>query len=197
VISEIRVGRRALRPTVVSVVLGVISNASGLLAFAQQPPDYRVHAGDEVEVSVWKEPDLLRKVVVRPDGKIGFPLTGEIVAAGRTAMMIQSDLVGLLKKYIPEPVVTVSVIGLGGNQVYVIGQVNKPGAYLMNPQLNVLQALAIAGGTTPYASLNDILILRGSGSTQSKFSFQYGDVSKGRSLTQNIVLEGGDVVVVP
>ncbi len=164
---------------------------------AQQVPDYRIHAGDEIEVAVWKEPDLLRKVVVRPDGKIGFPLTGEIVAAGRTAMDVQADLERLLKKYIPEPVITVSVIGLQGNQVYVIGQVNKPGAFMMNPQLNVLQALTLAGGMTPYAAVNDVIILRGSGQKQQRLSFHYGDVSKGRAVEQNVLLESGDVVIVP
>jgi polysaccharide biosynthesis/export protein len=195
--SGSRVARPMVRPAVVAVVLGVLSSAIGCWAQAQQPPDYRIHAGDEVEISVWKEPDLLRKTIVRPDGKIGFPLTGEIAAAGRTAVMVQADVVALLKKYIPEPVVTVSVTGLAGNQVYIIGQINKPGAFVMNPQINVMQALAVAGGATPYAALNDIIILRGSGSTQKKFEFRYGDVSKGKALDQNILLESGDVVVVP
>ena len=181
----------------VASVLAIVCGVGVQCALAQQPPDYRIHAGDEVEVSVWKEPDLIRKIVVRPDGKIGFPLTGELIVAGRTAAKVQSDVEGLLKKYIPEPVVTVSVIGLAGNQVYVIGQINKPGAFMMNPQINILQALAIAGGTTPYAALNDILILRGTGASQQKFAFHYGDVSKGKSLEQNILLESGDVVIVP
>lgn len=195
--SEAKLPSRALMPMVVSLALGALFSTSSWMANAQQPPDYKIHAGDEIEVSVWKEPDLLRKTIVRPDGKIGFPLTGEIVAAGRTATAIQGDVMGLLKKYIPEPVVTVSVTGLAGNQVYVIGQINKPGAYVMNPQINVMQALAIAGGTTAYAALNDIIVLRGSGAGQKKFEFRYGDVSKGRSLDQNIMLESGDVVVVP
>ena len=81
--------------------------------------------------------------------------------------------------------------------MYVIGQINKPGAYPMNPQLNVLQALSVAGGTNPYAALHNIMILRGSGKSQKRFEFHYDDVSKGRYLDQNILLESGDVVVVP
>lgn len=169
----------------------------GQAALAQQPPDYKIHAGDELEIAVWKEEDLLRKVIVRPDGKFSFPLTGEVMAAGRTVAQIQSEVENRLKKYIPEPVVTVSVTGIEGNGVFVIGQVNKPGMYVMNPQLNVLQALSMAGGTTPYAALNDIMILRGSGAGQRSLPFRYSDVSKGRSLEQNILLESGDVVVVP
>lgn len=164
---------------------------------AQQPPDYKVHAGDEIEVSVWQDEKLLRKIIVRPDGKFSMPLAGEVVAVGRGVAQIQSELETRLKKYIPDPVVTVSVTGIEGNRVFVIGQVNKPGMYVMNPQLNVLQALSMAGGTNPYASLNDIIVLRGTGPGQKPLPFRYNDVSKGRSLEQNIVLEAGDVIVVP
>lgn len=169
----------------------------GSPASAQQPPDYKIQAGDELEVAVWKEEELLRKVIVRPDGKFSFPLTGEVVAQGRAVADIQSEIEKRLKKYIPEPVVTVSVSGILGNRIFVIGQVNKPGVYVMNPQLSVLQALSMAAGTTPYAALNDIMILRGTGARQKPLPFRYGDVSKGRSLEQNILLESGDVVVVP
>lgn len=185
----------------VNLLSAMMLCASGIVAsrvaLAQQPPDYKIHAGDELEIAVWKEEDLLRKVIVRPDGKFSFPLTGEVVAAGRTVAQIQSEVENRLQKYIPEPVVTVSVTGIDGNGVFVIGQVNKPGMYVMNPQLNVLQALSMAGGTTPYAALNDIMILRGSGAGQKSLPFRYSDVSKGRSLEQNILLESGDVVVVP
>lgn len=185
----------------VNLLSAMVLCASGIVAsraaLAQQPPDYKIHAGDELEIAVWKEEDLLRKVIVRPDGKFSFPLTGEVVAAGRTVAQIQSEVENRLQKYIPEPVVTVSVTGIDGNGVFVIGQVNKPGMYVMNPQLNVLQALSMAGGTTPYAALNDIMILRGSGAGQKSLPFRYSDVSKGRSLEQNILLESGDVVVVP
>ncbi|MGE0114255.1 MAG: polysaccharide biosynthesis/export family protein [Steroidobacteraceae bacterium] len=193
--SELMIGVTKLR--IIAALVLFLSVWVIPMARAQQLPDYRIHSGDEIEVAVWKEPDLLRKVIVRPDGKISFPLTGEIVAAGRTVMDIQTDIERLLKKYIPEPVITVSVTGLQGNQAYVIGQVNKPGSFMMNPQLNVLQALTLAGGMTPYAALNDIIILRGSGQKQQKLSFHYGDVSKGRALEQNVNLESGDVIIVP
>jgi len=164
---------------------------------AQQPPDYTLHPGDQIEVAVWKEPDLQRTVVIRPDGKFSFPLTGEITASGRTAAVIKSEIETRLKVYIPEPVVTVSVTGMGGNQVYVIGQVIKPGAYVMNPQINILQALSIAGGTTPFAALNDIIVIRSSKAGQRVMPFRYNEVSKGRNLEQNVLLESGDVVIVP
>jgi polysaccharide export outer membrane protein len=166
-------------------------------ARAQQPPDYKLHPGDTLEVSVWKETELQKTVLVRPDGKFSFPLAGEMTAVGKTVAQVQAELVTKLVPYIPEPVATVAVTELGGNKIYVIGQVNKPGQYVMNPQLNVLQALSIAGGTTPFASLNDIIVIRGTGGSQKTLPFRYNDVTKGRSLQENILLESGDVVVVP
>lgn len=186
--------RYCVRTIAVAALLAVISPTT---VSAQQPPDYKLHPGDEIEVSVWKEVDLQRKVVIRPDGRFSFPLTGEVAAAGRTVTDIRTDIESRLKKYIPEPVVTVSVTGIGGNQIYVIGQVNKPGAFVMNPQINVLQALSVAGGTTPFAGLNDIIVIRSSGASQRVLQFRYNDVSKGRNLQQNILLEAGDVVIVP
>ena len=102
-----------------------------------------------------------------------------------------------LRKYIPEPVVTVGITEVGGNVAYVIGQVGKPGAFIMNPAINVLQALSLAGGTTPFAKLNDIIIIRHTPLGQRTLAFRYDQVSAGRSLEQNVTLESGDVVVVP
>ena len=159
--------------------------------------DYRMHAGDQLEVSVWKETDLQRQVLIRPDGKFSFPLTGEVQAAGRSPAEIRADIENRLKVYIPEPVVTVTVTGVAGNGFYVIGQVNKPGAFVMNPRLNVLQALSVAGGTTPFAKLDNIIVIRGTGGAQRSLPFHYNEVSDGKNLAQSITLEAGDVVVVP
>ena len=167
-------------------------------AQAQAPlADYKLHAGDKLSVSVWKEEELKRELVVRPDGKLSFPLTGEVMAAGRTVSQVQSEIEAKLKKYMSEPIVTVSVVSLEGNTVFVIGQVNKPGAMIMNPQLTILQALALGGGLTAFAAANDIMVVRGSGAQQKTLPFRYNDVSRGKSLDQNLVLEAGDVVIVP
>jgi polysaccharide export outer membrane protein len=177
----------------------------GALADAQQAPppppqaplEYRLQPGDHVEVAVWKEPELQKLIVVRPDGKFSFPLAGEIAASGRSVAQVQKDIEGRLKSFIPEPVVTVSITEIGGFRIYVIGQVAKPGAYVMNPQLNVLQALSLAGGTTTFAALNDIKVMRTAGGAQRVMPFNYEDVAKGRKLDQNVLLEAGDVVIVP
>ncbi len=167
-------------------------------AHAQQTaPDYKLNAGDTLDVEVWKEVDLTKTVIVRPDGKFSFPLAGEIPAAGRTVAQVQVDVAGKLVKYIPEPVVSVSVKTLDGCRIYVIGQVQKPGSFIMNPRINILQALSLAGGLTPFAASNDITVLRGDGANQRSFPFRFGDVSKGRNINQNFQLEAGDVVIVP
>ena len=164
---------------------------------AQQLADYTLHAGDQLEIAVWKEPDLTKTVIVRPDGKFSFPLAGETVAIGRTIPQVQAEITNKLKAYIPEPVVTAALTVMDGNRVYVIGQVQKPGSFVMNPRLNVLQALSLASGLTPFAAANDIIVVRGTGTAQKVLQFRYSDLSKGKSLEQNIPLEAGDVVVVP
>jgi polysaccharide export outer membrane protein len=159
--------------------------------------NYRVNAGDRLEISVWREPELQREVVVRPDGGISFPLAGELLAEGRTVAEIRDEIQGRLTRYIPDLVLTVSVIEFSGNRIFVVGQVARAGAFVMNPDLDVMQALSLAGGTTPFASLKDIRILRRQGEERTALAFDFTEVSRGRSLDQNIVLRSGDVVVVP
>jgi len=164
---------------------------------AQQSTAYLVKPGDTLVISVWKEEDLLHEVIVRPDGGFSFPLAGDVTAAGRTVEMIRIELTSKLTRYIPDLVATVMVTAFDGNNIYVIGQVTNPGAFVMNPRVDVMQALSLAGGTTPFAELNDIKILRRKGAVQSVLQFRFNDVARGRNLEQNILLESGDVVVVP
>lgn len=183
--------RRAL------ATLGLLLMASAAGPQPQALPDYLLQPGDQIEVSVWGEEDLQRTALIRPDGRFSFPLVGEVNAAGRTTVDVQAEMTEKLLIYIPEAVVTASVTGIEGNRIYVIGQVNSPGSFVMNPQLSVIQALSLASGTTPFAALDNIIIIRGRGSDQRVFRFAYSDVSRGRSLDQNIQLESGDVVIVP
>jgi polysaccharide export outer membrane protein len=160
--------------------------------------DYHLHAGDKLDISVWKETEMQRPgIIIPPDGNVTFPLAGQIVAAGRTVTEVQQEIEQHLKRYIPDPVVTVSVVETGGNVAYVIGQVNKPGVFPLNPHINVLQALALAGGGTPFAKLDSVIILRGSRASQRVIQFRFGQVSEGKNLEQNVELESGDVIVVP
>lgn len=170
-------------------------------AGAQQvvPPDqsYKVLPGDMLQISVWGEENLQEEVLVRPDGAFSFPLCGDISARNRSVNELQEEITKRLSRYISNPVVTVSVTQVLGNKVYVIGQVTRPGVFVVNPQVDVLQALSMAGGTTPFASLNDIKILRRTGDRQQALRFRYNEVVKGRNLEQNVILQSGDVVVVP
>jgi polysaccharide export outer membrane protein len=129
---------------------------------------YTVKPGDVLSVAVWKEPDLQGPVLVRPDGTFSFPLAGQIDARGRSVLELQQIITDKLKKYISDPVVTVSISEVKGNKVYVLGQVNKPGEFIVNPRVDVMQALSMAGGTTPYAALGDITILRRTESGQQQ-----------------------------
>ncbi|HEU4531187.1 MAG TPA: polysaccharide biosynthesis/export family protein [Steroidobacteraceae bacterium] len=166
-------------------------------ATAQDPAGYTVKAGDLLSVSVWKEPDLQREALVRPDGSFSFPLVGEVDARGKTVADLTKIVSQRLGKYISDPVVTVSVQEIKGNKIYVIGQVNKPGEFVVNPSVDVMQALSMAGGTTPFAALGDIVILRRTTAGKQALPFKYNDVARGRNLQQNIDLQSGDVVVVP
>ena len=158
---------------------------------------YHVQPGDLLRISVWKELDLDREVLVRPDGGISFPLAGDVNARGKTVEELRQELTERLARFIPDLSVTITVMAVNGNKVYVIGQVNTAGEFIMNHQIDVMQALSMAGGTSPFASLDDILVLRRQGDQQIALSFSYGDVIKGRGLEQNILLQSGDVVVVP
>jgi len=189
-------GRRASGWLAGTLLMAATALAAGVAA-AQQPSDYMLQPGDQLDISVWREEELQREIIVRPDGKFSFPLTGEVVAVNRSVAEIQREIAEQLERYIPEAVVTVSVTGVGGNRIYVIGQVREPGSFVMNPQINVLQALSLAGGTTAFASLNDIIVLRRSDGNQRILNFRYSDISRGRNLDQNILLEAGDVLIVP
>lgn len=170
----------------------------GLAHAAQaQDPTYTVKPGDLLSISVWKEPDLQREALVRPDGSFSFPLVGEIDARGKTVADLNKIVNQRLTKFISDPVVTVTIQEIKGNKVYVIGQVNRPGEFIVNPSVDVMQALSMAGGTTPFAALGDIVILRRTGTGKTALPFRYNDVARGKKLEQNIDLQSGDVVVVP
>lgn len=167
---------------------------------AAEPPAsdlYKLQPGDVLQISVWKEEDMDSPVIIRPDGRINFPLVGEAQAAGSGVEELRKLITEKLTKYIPDPVVSVSIQKLSGNIVYVIGKVNRPGQFQIVSNIDVMQALSIAGGTATYAALNKIKVLRRENGTLTAIPFQYGEVEKGKKLEQNIILKAGDVVVVP
>lgn len=158
---------------------------------------YLVQPGDLLHISVWGEEGLDQDVLVRPDGGFSFPLAGDVSAVGKTVDELRQEVTDRLARYIPGSVVTVAVREINGNKIYVLGQVNNPGEFVMNPRIDVMQALSIAGGTTAFASTNNIFVLRRQNGRQVALPFRFDDVVRGRNLEQNILLESGDVVVVP
>ncbi len=170
-----------------------------LYAQEQAVPDkpYAVLPGDVLQISVWKEPDLQIEVLIRPDSAFSFPLAGDISTKDLSVVELQAKLEQRLSRYLSNPVVTVAVSQVLGNKIYVIGQVNNPGDFVVNPQVDVMQALSMAGGLTAFAAANDIKILRRTGAHQAAILFKYNEVLKGTNLNQNIMLQSGDIVVVP
>lgn len=163
-----------------------------------QSQNYTVQPGDVLHVAVWKEEDLTLDVLVRPDGHFSFPLAGDIDGNGKNAQQITAELAKKIKKYIPDPVITVSVVQILGNKIFVIGKVNDPGEFIMSHDIDVMQAMSMAGGASTFAGLNKIKILRRNDKgQQTAIPFRYADVEAGRNLDQNILLQPGDVVVVP
>ena len=161
------------------------------------PSTYRVGPEDVLEISVWREDGLKKEALVRPDGGMSYPLIGEVQAAGRTVLEIRQEIEKRLERFIPDAVVSVAIFKVGSQRVYVIGKVNKPGEFPIGRYVDVLQALSMAGGLTPFAASNDIRVMRRDGDRQVVLPFEYGRVVRGEKLEQNIQLRQGDVVVVP
>ena len=160
-------------------------------------PLFALGPEDILEISVWKDEALTKQVVVRPDGWISFPLIGDIKAVGRTVEELRQEIQTRIKSYIPDAPVTVMVIKVGSPKVYVVGKVAKPGVYIMGEPMRVMQVLAMAGGATPFADKNSILIIREENSKQRIYNFDYNKVANGKELEQNISLRPGDTIVVP
>ena len=166
-------------------------------AIEQAPTEYQIGPGDVLNISVWKEEGMQLEVLVKPDGGITFPLAGDIKASGLTTSELTSQIQNKLKRYIPNPVVTVSVVQAVSNKIYVVGKVNRPGEYQATRYMDVLQALSLAGGLTPYADSDEISIIRRTNGDKKVFKFDYDEVVSGNQLESNIILQAGDTIAVP
>ncbi len=165
------------------------------MASAQEP--YRLNPGDILRISVWNEEALQQDVLILPDGTISFPLVGILKAAGRTPGQVQDELKTKLARLIPDPEINLTVRAVEGNDIFIIGKVNRPGRFPMSRPTDVVQALSLAGGFTPYAQVENIQILRRTGNKQQIIRFDYSLVADGKSLESNVLLKSGDTIVVP
>jgi len=178
-----------------AVTAGKGAKAPGELRISSS--DYVIGPGDQLDISVWKDDALTKVVSVLPDGKIYFPLIGEVIAGGKTVGQIKKDMESRLVPFIPEVILSVDVRQVNSLLIYVLGRVNNPGRLALNSNVNVLQALATAGGLNPFAKRSQIKIFRQEGQDTQIFKFDYDDVTNGHRLEQNILLKRGDVIVVP
>ncbi len=165
-------------------------------AAAQEMQPYTLNPGDALSVSVWREDELRRDLVVLPDGTISFPLAGSVSVAGLRTDEVEQLLAQRLAKYIPDAVVSVSVTGASGYRVYVIGAVNQPGEFQVPRRITVMQALSLAGGLNPFAGEDSIRVLRRQAGKTVAIPFEYSEVKRGRALETDIELQSGDTVVV-
>jgi polysaccharide biosynthesis/export protein len=182
-------------PTPKSSSKGTKKTSSGTVP--EVPYEYRIGAGDALEISVWKEPEASAKVMVRPDGVISTPLIKEIQVAGLTPKQVETLITERLVKVIQEPEVTVIVVGMNSKKIYAIGAVKREGPILYTYSMTVMQAISEAGGLTDYAKRNKISVLRNENGKETTFPFRYDEVIKGKHMELNILLLPGDTLVVP
>lgn len=159
--------------------------------------EYKIGAQDVLRVDVWKEDQLTRTVPVRPDGKITLPLLNDVQAVGLTSMQLAAVITDGLRKYITNPQVSVTVAEINSRRIYVTGEVTRPGAFPLLANMTALQALSSSGGFTQFARSKKIYVLRTEAGKQIKIPFNYNEVVEGKKPEQNIVLQPGDVIVVP
>lgn len=186
-------GVKHLRGLGLVLLLPLALATAGLAA----PAAYRLGPGDEVEVSVWRDADLTRKLVVPPDGVLSFPLIGDVDVRELTVPDLRELVREKINPYVPDATVTVLLLRSNSMTAYVIGKVHKPGQFPITLDTSVLQVLAMAGGPTPYASAGRIAVLRRVGTETTRLLFDYDALAKGNDLERNVRLEPGDVVVVP
>ena len=158
---------------------------------------YLIGAEDILNIYVWKEPDLTQDVTVMPDGKIAFPLVGEIQAEGRTVMELKQVVTERLRDYVTAPEVAVVVREIRSRRVYTLGKLNSPGPYYLAPGMTVMQALSTAGGFAEWADEKSILVIRREGGKEVQHRFNYKEYISGENLKQNIFLKPNDTIVVP
>ena len=171
---------------------------SGIGLYAETTEAYVIGSGDILDITTWKEPDFSREeILVKIDGKISFPLVGEIQAAGRTTLDLQSVLEKMLTEYVASPTVTVSVRSTGSKMFYILGEVVNTGEYPLVKNLTVLQAFALAGGFTEWASKKEIILLRNVNGREEALTINYKNILKGKDYSQNVKIQANDTIIVP
>jgi polysaccharide biosynthesis/export protein len=185
--------KSAAIPVVVSFLIFYAAVSLG----SANDASYLLGTGDVLEISVWKDESLSREVTVPPDCVLSFPLVGDINVKNMTVSILRETVRKKLTEYVPEATVTVILKETNSLRAFVVGKINNPGQFAIGFDTTVMQVLSMAGGLNAYADGGKINILRQSDGQTLKIPFDYQQVSKGEKLEQNIVIQRGDVVVVP
>jgi polysaccharide export outer membrane protein len=177
---------------------GKYSNVKNEATVRSSRDSYKIGSGDILEIMTWKEPDFSRnEVLVRIDGKMTFPLLDDIQAAGRTPLELKKSIELKLKDFVDNPVVTVTVINPASQKIYILGEIINTGEYDLTKNLTVLQAFALAGGFTQWASKKEIILLRHEKGQDKIIRVNYKNIIKGNDLMQNLPLQANDTIIVP
>jgi len=190
------------RLTAAAVLLALVAGPAAAQVLTRTEDDgpnaYAIGPGDILEISVWKNTELTTTVPVRPDGRISVPLLGDVQAAGMTPLALKQTLTDGYKEYVTAPAVSVVVKEIHSRKVYITGEVSKPGVYDLEPRMKVMQALALAGGITPYAK-GRVIVLRDTrdGKQDRHVSIEIGSIVSGKKAQDNLLLQPGDTLVVP
>jgi polysaccharide export outer membrane protein len=175
-----------------------LSQPVNLPAGKAHDDNFVIGNGDVLAISVWKQPDISRTLPVRSDGRISLPLVGEVQATGRTPLKLERDITDRLQSFLTEPEVTVIVEQINSQKFNILGRVGKPGSYPLSNPTTVLDAIALAGGCREFAKQKAIYILRvAPDGSETRIPFNYQDVIKGKNVSQNIMLQPHDTIVVP
>ena len=179
------------------IFFALLSLNAGAALAVDKPDIYLLHQGDKLMISVWREDTLQKEAVVLPDGSITFPLIGRVEVAGLSTPEVEQNITAKLKKYFPEPIVTVVIVGIDGNRAYVTGKVMHPGSLIINGPTTVLQAISLMGGFDKFADESSIKVIRAKPDGQEILPVNYKDIISGKNVSTNIQLKAGDTLVVP
>jgi polysaccharide export outer membrane protein len=158
---------------------------------------YRIGKGDVLEINVWKEPILSGETIVRSDGMVSLTLIGDVQAAGRTPMELRDDIQKRLVDYVEDPTVSILLKAQTSQKYYVIGEVKLPGEYDLVKDLNIVQAIARAGGFGEWADKDDIIVLRTLNGVEQRIKVDYKEIVKGVNTLQNIPIQASDTIIIP
>ena len=181
-----------------TVIAASVGQSEGTSRSSHSDDTFVIGDDDVLAINVWKDQDLTKQVTVRTDGKISLPLIGDIQAAGRTPLQLETDLADRLKSYMTDPQVTVIVQEIHSLKFNILGEVTKPGSYQLTAGTTIVDAIAVAGGFKDFAKKKGVYVLRPNASGgESHYDFNYQDFIKGKNTKQNIELKSRDTVVVP